>query len=63
MKVEIDIPGTDTEVILKKIALQKIAQNFDKDNLTKIAEVSQTTNANKKLPNLFNNPFFKMALK
>ena len=64
MQVTIDVPNVSTlDSISVKIAVEKIARNFNKENLLEIAKLSDLPDANNKLKKLFNNPLFKMALK
>jgi len=64
MDVTISIPDAGPlETASAKVALEKIAKNFNKSNLAKIAELSEIPDANNKLQSLFNNPLFKMAIK
>lgn len=63
MKVQVEITNASSlEAISVQVMLEKIAKNFDRKNLSKIAELSEIPNANTKIGNLFNNPLFKMAL-
>lgn len=63
MQVTIDTNANNTiEAVNVKMTLEKIAKNFDKENLAEIAKLSQIPNANEKIRKLFNNPLFKMAL-
>jgi hypothetical protein len=63
MQVLIEIPGTPIQSTTKKMALEKIAKNFNTANLAKIAELSEIPNADTQIEALFANPFFKMAIK
>ncbi len=64
MTVTIELNTTNPlEAASTKIALEKIAKNFDASNINKVAELSSIPNANKKIQDLFNNPLFKMAIK
>lgn len=51
------------EAMVIKNSLQTLATNFNKDNLSKMADLSKMDNPNEKIKNLFDNPFFKMATK
>ena len=63
MQVTFEIPTTNPlEIASIKVALEKIAKNFDKKNICKIAELSEIPSANSKIEKLFGNPLFKMAL-
>ena len=63
MTIQVEISDrTAIEAITVKMMLEKIAKNFDKKNIAKIAELSEIPNANTKIEKLFNNPLFKMAL-
>jgi len=63
MQVTIEINGNNPlEAAGTKMAIEKIAKNFDSKNLKKIAELSEIKDANSKIEKLFNNPLFKMAL-
>lgn len=63
-QLNIEVPNCSTlEASATKVMLEKIARNFDKKNLAKIAELSEIKDANNKLQGLFNNPLFKMAIK
>ena len=63
MQVTINTNETNSMAAINlKIALQKIVTNFNKENILKIAELSEIKNPNEKIKNLFNNPLFKMAL-
>ena len=55
--------NSQLEAIAVKVMLEKIAKNFDRQSLSKIAELSEIPKANEKIKNLFSNPLFKMALK
>lgn len=63
MQATIEINTTNPlEMATIKVALEKIAKNFDKKNISKIDELSEIPQANSKIEKLFNNPLFKMAL-
>jgi hypothetical protein len=63
MQVTINIDTVNPmEGVNIKMSLQKLADNFNKENLLKIAELSEKVDANTKIKNLFNHPLFKMAL-
>ena len=49
MKVEIEITGSDNELLFKKLALQDLATNVTKENLQFLAELSKIKNINEKL--------------
>ncbi len=63
MQIVIEIPGTQLAAINKKIALEKLAKNFNAENLMKMAELSEIPNPDEQIKALFNNAFFKMAIK
>lgn len=64
MTITIELPEVSPlDSVSVKIAVEKIAKNFIKENLQTIAELSSLPDANNKLKKLFNNPLFKMALK
>lgn len=64
MTITIELPEVSAlDSVSVKIAVEKIAKNFAKDNLIEIAKLSDLHDANNKLKKLFNNPLFKMALK
>ncbi len=60
MQVTIDIPGNDSEAILKKIAIEKLVKNLNKSNLEFIASISERPNVNEKFANKI--PFIKTFL-
>jgi hypothetical protein len=49
MKIEIDVPGTETDAIVIQTALQTLAKNLNKSNIQFIADLSRKPNINKKL--------------
>jgi hypothetical protein len=63
MNVTIEIPGSAIQAAAKKVALEKLAKNFNTDNLNKMAELSEIPEADKQINSLFTNPLFKMAIK
>lgn len=60
MQVTIEIPGNQTEVLLKKIAIEKLAKNLDKSNLEFLASVSERPEINEKFAKKI--PFIKTFL-
>lgn len=63
MTIQVEVNSNNPlDAISVKMAVEKIAKNFNAKNLEKIAELSAIADANIKIGNLFNNPFFKMAL-
>ncbi len=63
MTIQVEVNSNNPlDAISVKMAVEKIAKNFNAKNLEKIAELSAISEANSKIENLFNNPFFKMAL-
>jgi hypothetical protein len=49
MKIEIDVPGTETDAIVIQTALQTLAKNLNKSNIQFIADLSRKPDINKKL--------------
>ncbi len=63
MTIQLEVNSSNPlDAVSLKMAIEKIAKNFNKKNLEKIAELSAVADANTKIEKLFNNPFFKMAL-
>jgi len=63
MTIHVEVNSNNPlEAISIKMAVEKIAKNFNSKNLEKIAELSAIAEANSKIEKLFNNPLFKMAL-
>jgi len=63
MDVSISIPANGpSEMVIKKIALEKLAKNFSVENLQYIAELSEKPNANGKFDSLKKNPLVKSLL-
>ena len=52
-----------TEAMITKSNLQAIANNFSKENLAYIAELSRSTDVNTKFTKLKNNPMVKLLLR
>lgn len=64
MTITIDLPElSPLDSIGVKIAVEKIAKNFDKDNLSEIAELSTAKDVNSKFKKLLNNQIIKAMLK
>lgn len=49
MKIEINVPGTETDAIVIQTALQALAKNLNKSNIQFIADLSRKPDINKKL--------------
>lgn len=61
--VEIEIEESNPAALgAIKSALQKIAKNFNKDNLKYIADLSEKKDVNEKFEKLKTNPFVKKLL-
>jgi hypothetical protein len=48
MEFKIEIPGSETEALMKKIALQKLANTLDKENLEFLAKITDKPGVNEK---------------
>lgn len=54
--------ASDQEAMIFKMALQNMVNNFNKENLIYIADLSKKPNVNEKFKNLRSNPFIKTFL-
>lgn len=49
MKIQIEVPGTETDAIVLQTAIQQIAKNLSKTNIQFIADLSKKPDINRKL--------------
>ena len=61
--ITINVNATsDQEAMIFKMALQNMVNNFNKENLLYISDLSKKPNVNEKFKNLRANPFIKTFL-